>query len=109
MLTLCNINFSIQGKMMFYIVHYTPKERTEKRVIAAVTNFEPSGEEFVRELFDTTYIGQDIVFISEFSSIQLAHKHISDNSHYIQGMETLHLPIGNRKLNFKEQKLPLFQ
>ena len=94
---------------MFYVVHYMPKERTEKKVIAAVTNFEPGCEEFVRDVFNATYVGQDIVFISEFSSMQLAHKHISDNSHYIEDMETLFLPGVKGSLEYKEQVLPLFQ
>jgi hypothetical protein len=94
---------------MFFVVHYIPKERIENRVIAAVTNFEPDDEEFVRDLFNMTYIGQKIVFISEFSSVQLAYEHITDNSNYIDCMETLYLPISKRKMPFKRQELCLFQ
>jgi hypothetical protein len=101
-------HLSIQGKVMFYVVHYIPKERVEKRVIAAVANFESDDEAFVRDLFNTTYVGQDIVFVSCFSSAQLAQKHIADNGHYIESMETLFLPIADRGIGVKEQVLPLF-
>jgi hypothetical protein len=98
-----------QGKAMFCVVHYIPKERVEKRVIAAVANFESDDEVFIRDLFNTTYVGQEIVFISSFSSTQLAQKHVADNGHYIESMETLFLPIADRGIGVKEQVLPLFQ
>ena len=97
---------------MFHVVHYMPIHRNcqyENKVNAAVTNFETEDEELVREIFEASYIGQNIIYIAPYSSTQLADKHIADNSSYIARRETFFLPMWLKASFQDEPSLPYFQ